>query len=190
MSEKNIMIPHKFLFQSATNSAVQIDVGDLIAAFGCMATGANTVNVMCKAVRLKRIRIWTCPVSLGIALTNGVEWLSSDVTVMTKEFRASSNTPDKPAYLDVTPLQSTQAWYWRTVSNVGGGANTALFNIVAPTGSLIEVQMTGILSDVAFANYGIATTAAATVSQVYYGGLDGIGTGTGNFVPIGLSTIV
>lgn len=190
MSEKNIMIPHKFLFQSATNSNVQIDVGDLLAAFGCMATGANTVNLMCKAVRLKRIRIWTSPVTLGVGLTNGVEWLSSDVTVMTQEFRASSNTPDKPAYLDVTPLQSTQAWYWRTVSNVGGGATTGLFNIVAPTGSLIEVQMTGILSDVAFANYGYATTAAATVSQIYYGGLDGIGTGTGNFVPIGLSSIV
>jgi len=50
--------------------------------------------------------------------------------------------------------------------------------------------MTGILSDVAFANYGYATTAAATVSQIYYGGLDGIGTGTGLFVPIGLQTIV
>ncbi len=190
MSEKNIMIPHRFCFQSATNNQTQITVGNLISAFGCMATGANTVNVMCKAVRLKRIRIWTSPVTLGIALTNGVEWLSSDVTVMTQEVRDSSNTPERPAYVDVKPLQTTQAWYWRTVSNVGGGANTGLFNIVAPTGSLIEVTMTGILSDVAFANYGIATTAAATVSEIYYGGLDGIGTGTGNYVPIGLQTIV
>jgi len=189
-TERNIVVNHIFNFQSATNNSTLVSVGDLLTAFGCMATAANTVNLMYKAVRLNRIRIWTSPVTLGVALTNGVEWLSSDSGVMTKQIMDSSNNPNRPAYVDTKPPNSVAAWFWRSVTNVGGGANTDLFSIVAPTGSLVEVNMTGIQSDVAFGNFGFATTAAATVSEVYYGGLDGIGTGTGLLVPSGLNTIV
>jgi len=184
------MVSHKWYFQSATNNQVQITTGMLLAAMGTMATGANTVTLMFKAVRVKRIRIWTSPVTLGIALSNGIEWLSLDSGVMTTEFRDTSNSPDRPAYIDVKPLNSTAAWFWRSVSSAGGNSTVPLFNIVAPTGSVIEVTMTGIMSDVAFTNYGYATTAAATVGEIYYGGLDGIGTGTGLLVPIGLQSIV
>jgi hypothetical protein len=189
-TEKNVMVSHKYYFQSATNNQVQITTGMLLSAFGAMATGANTVNLIFKAVRVKRIRIWTSPVTLGIALTNGVEWLSLDSGVMTTEFRDTSNSPNRPAYIDVKPTQSTAAWFWRSISSAGGNSTVPLFNIVAPTGSVVEVTMTGIMSDVAFTNFGYATTAAATVGEIYYGGLDGIGTGTGLLVPLGLQSIV
>lgn len=184
------MVSHRYYFQSATNTQVQITTGMILAAMGAMATGANTVNLIFKAIRVKRIRIWTSPVTLGIALTNGVEWLSLDSGVMTTEYRDTTNSPDRPAYIDVKPTQSTAAWFWRSISSAGGNSTVPLFNVVAPTGSVIELSVTGIMSDVAFTNFGYATTAAATVGEIYYGGLDGIGTGTGLFVPLGLQTIV
>jgi len=189
-TEKNVVVNHSFMFQSATNAATTISVGDILSTMGVMCTAANTVNTMFKAFRIKQIEVWTSPVTVGVGLSNYVEWLSADSGVMTKQFGDSSNNISVPAYVKTSPPVSTAAWYWRSVTNVGGGANTDLFNIAAPTGSIIRLNVTGLISDVAFANWAITSVAAGTVAQIYYGGLDGIGAGTGLYVPIGLSTIV
>ncbi len=187
--DRNVLVTHKYVFQSATNNPVNISVGDLLQTMGVMATGVNTVNTIFKAVRLRYIKIWTNAVTTGIGLSNAVEWLSSDSGVMTKQFSSSTNNISHPAYLYTKPPSSTAAWFWRSITNIGGGANTDLFNILAPTGSFIEVGLQGLMSDVAFANWSTTTVTAATVSEIYYGGLDGIGAGTGLFVPVGLTTI-
>ncbi len=189
-NETNVIVNHKFLFSSTTGAKTLIGVGDVMTTLGVMGTGVALVSSIFKAFRIKRIRIWSTPTTLGVATTNGVEWLSSDSGVMTKEYTASSNNPNHPAYLDVRPTNSVAAWFWRSITNIGGGANTDLFSIVAPIGSVIELTVSGIVSDVNFANWGVAPAAASVVGQVYYGGLDGIGAGTGLYPPIGLLTIV
>ncbi len=152
---------------------------------GMMGTTVNAaVTPIIKAFKIHRIRIWTSPTTLGVAVSNSFEWYSSDTGVMTLQEQDTSNTPDRPAFTCTSPPNSSAAWFIRSVTNVGGGATTGLGNIVAPIGSIIELDMSVWLSDVAFVNYGQGVT-TAVLGQLYYGGLDGTG---GSYPPIGLQT--
>lgn len=189
-TEANVSFRHSYRFVSTTNVVTTISAGDLVSSCGAMGTGANLVSTIAKALRLKRIRIWTPPPSVGGSASCSVEWLSADQGVMTFQEIDSTNNPTLTAYVDTRPPNSSQAWFWRSVTNIGAGATVDLFNLQAPTGSIIQVDLEVIMNDTLFASWGIATVAVATVGQLYYGGLDGIGAGTGLFPPIGLSTIV
>lgn len=186
----NITFNHAFRFSSTVGTKNQITVGSLVGCGPCCGVGANLVAAQMKAFRIRQVRIWSPPPSVGGSVACALEWLSADAGVMTNEESNTSNNPSIPAFLASSPPSSTAAWYIRSVSNIGGGATVGLFNIRAPPGSVIELQMEVWLNDTLFTGWQIATTAAATVGESYYGGLDGIGAGTGLYPPVELYTIV
>jgi hypothetical protein len=150
-----------------------------------MGTVLNSkVNPIAKAFRVHSVRIESSPAALGAAAVCSIEWYSGDSGLMTREEYATTNTPDMPAILRSSPPSSCAAWYWRTVSNVGGNATVPLFNLTCNPGSIIELDVSHILNDTLFTSWP-DTVAAAALGEMYYSGLSGFGS---IFVPLKLNT--
>jgi len=108
-----------------------------------------------------------------------VQWQSPIVTVE----RDSRQGRDIPEGLSVTgkfrttPPKGSFAGNWCT------GGSIAIFLIQAPAGSIVDVLMEHTMSN-SLSNY-TGTGSGMTTGDVYYGGLDSVG--SPNYTPVGRS---
>jgi hypothetical protein len=88
----------------------------------------------------------------------------------------------KPAHIVAIPPQSSLASFWQSP----GIANNQLFNIVAPTGSIIDVHLSLILQDDDNGSAITGTVATAVIGTTYYLAMDNVATHI--YTPVSLTT--
>jgi hypothetical protein len=183
--DANVLVRHKYRFSATSANETNVTCQSIMTVAGAMGTVLNTnVNPISKAFKIHSIKIMSSPGALGAAASCSVEWYSADSGVMTTQTFDTTNTPDRPAEIFSRPPTSSAAWYWRSITNVGGGATTPMFNIQCAAGSIIELDVTHILNDTAYTSWP-TVVAAAVLGQMYYSGLDAFG---GVYAPVRLLT--
>ncbi len=146
-----------YRFNCTGNLGATISCSNLMGIAGAMCTVANnTLTYIAFAARLHSVEVWAPP--------------------STNEVANVAMSPSRPSYTKVKP--KVGEWAWQVFS----AGSTPVFGISCPTGSIIDVNITHYLADLAGANTTQAAT-AATLGQLYYTALDGT---TKTAVPIGL----
>lgn len=176
-------LSHRFrYYANATATTANITVGNLLGALGGICTIANsTIASICSSVRVKRVSIYSGVVTTG-AVNAELTWFAGGSSFMKDDSRESS-VPEgitMERVLVTKPPARALAAFWQNSAS----PTNVLFQITCQAGSLIDVEMVGTLGN-NLSNVAIAGYAAATLSTVYYGRLDGVG---GKFQPLGVPT--
>ncbi len=175
----NVVVRHKFRFVSTTGASTNITDRNLNQMFGLVCTVANTtLKGLVNAVKLHRVQVWAPPASQGGSVTCSVLWASGSFAPDV-EVSDTSNSVASPAYISTVPPAGSSASFW-----MGETASNTMFTLLAPSGSVIDVEATGVLADTqaALTSY---TVAAGTLGALYYPPLDGV---TDLYTPVSLGT--
>jgi hypothetical protein len=180
--KSNLVTTHKFRFLSSTNNVQTITAQELITMCGNVAATTTSAYSIWGAVKLKRVSVWAPPPSQGSAITTSCVWSAgtSGQNFVNMEVSDTSNSVATPAVIHTSPPKESQASFWQNVGN-----NADLFNLVAPTGSIIDVTVDMVLADNELPPID-STVVAATVGDIYFSGLNGWG---GTYAPVSLSTL-
>lgn len=178
----NVMLSHTYRYTATSAQAsTQFSTAALLLAAGCVGTVLNTtVTSVFQSVRVRRLSIYSPPASQGSFATCSVEW-NGTVGSGTQEVSDTSNSVSQPAMISSAPPRNSLGGFWS--SSV---SNTALFTIICPAGSIIDLSLDLIMSDDETANPTRAV-ATAVLGTTYYLALDN-GAGTHNLVPVSLTT--
>jgi hypothetical protein len=178
--KSNVGMSHLYRFTSSSGTTTNITPVSLSGAAGTICVIANsTVRSMFGSVRLNSIEIWTPVASIGSFATCSVEWLSTLTSSNTKEVSDTSTSISYPAHLYTSPPSGSLARFWQRVDST-----TPLCAITAPTGSIIDVSISTVLSDNDVTANIVVTT--ATIAVIYYLSLDD--NATHRYVPVSLTT--
>lgn len=177
--QAQVIVSHRYRFTSTSGSVATITPVSLLQAMGTCATTTVTGSSIFTSVKISRVSIWSPPASQGAATTCSVTWFGNTGNSSEKEISDTSVSTAQPAHVDTRPPRNSLASFWQTTSS------TALAVLTAPTGSIIDVWVSGILGD------GPTTTSPATLTLVgataglmYYEPLDGRG---GIYTPVSLT---
>jgi hypothetical protein len=170
------MINHTFRFVSNSANLTTVDVGSIMGMLGVIGTTATTVTTVASSFRLKSLKVW--PPAGNNAF---IEWNSAEGYVR-DEIKDSS----VPSGITVTKSLSFYPPKKSLLSNwvCDQIPGTHIFNIYAPSGSIIDVKVVYTLSG-AIAPETIGVTSAA-VNSFYYLALDG--PTNHRYVPVALPT--
>jgi len=176
----NITLRHVYRFVSSSGTATVLTPTSLLCAAGTMGTALNTsVTSFVASVRINRVTMWTPPASQGATATCSVNWNgyqnSPDV-----EMSDTTVSVSRPARVSCVPPRGSLAAFWQTV-----GTNT-ICTLVAPTGTIIDVDLSLILSDDDPGTAASTAVATAAVGGIYYLSLDP--NATHRYVPVSLFT--
>lgn len=176
----NVIVNHTYRFRSTTDAATAITFNQVLAMVGSVATAANaTLTSIARSLRLNSIEIWAATTAANTQTTCSVLWTSTidDNAVTSKEISDTSVSASWPAHVLGRPPAGTECSFWTI------GSTAPMFTIVAPTGSVVDVNVTYVLGDL---TSGVATTvASATLGTMYYPPLDGA---TDLYLPVSLGT--
>jgi len=129
-----------------------------------------------QSFKIKRIEIWSAPASQGSNATCSVEWFGFGNSPNIEESDTTLSVT-KNAYISCSPPKTSLAAFWQKATG------TALFKLVCPVGSIIDLIVDTILTD------DEAVTSASVVTgvlgTVYYLYLDNV-TGTLSLQPVSL----
>jgi len=176
----NITLGHKYRFVSSSGTATAITPTSLLGAAGTYCYAANSaVQSFFQSVRVNRVQIWAPPASQGSSVTCSLEWVGIANQASNREVSDTSNSVTAPAKVDSRPPRLSLASFWQQPSS------TALFTIVAPAGSIIDVTMSLIAQDDNSVAASIAV-ASGSLAYVYYLSLDP--NATHRFTPVSLTT--
>lgn len=163
----NPKVTHSFRYVSATGSQTVIYSGDLIAACGNIAVLTTSLYAIAATAKLNSIRIWSPPASQGSNVTCSVNWFggpqSPNVNVSDTTVSVTA-----PAQIFTKPPRMSLASFWVTEAT-----STDLFDITAPSGSIIDVSISFIFTDSVVGTSVNSTVSGKSVGQIYYAGLDG-----------------
>lgn len=176
----NVVLSHKYRFTSSSGTPTTINVNSLLGAAGTMCTVANTtVSTFFESVRVGRVQIWTPPAAQGSFATCSLEWFGG-TSANNLEVSDTSISTATPAYISSRPPRLSLAAFWQKPAALN------LFQLTAPSGSIIDVDLELIMSDDETTP---ATTAVAsgTLGIVYYLALDSAN-GTHIYTPVSLVT--
>jgi hypothetical protein len=181
----NIMLSHRFRFTSSSATPTSISTASLLCAAGTVAIDvmANTLSSFYESVRVRQVSIYAPAAAQGTFATCSVEWVSTNQG-NNQEVSDTSNSVSQPAHISASPPRMSLASFWSSLRNPG-----ALFTIIAPPGSIIDVLVDLILSDDEQGyNFTYTSTATPILGNVYYLSLDNQ---TSNlYTPVSLTTIV
>jgi len=170
-----------FRFTSTSGAVTDITPKDLMGLAGSMGTVVNSlVDDIASLARLHRVSIWTPPSAQGAASTCSIQWYDSLGSIAGPEVTDITNSVSRPAHVSSAPPRGTLASFW--VSD----ATTPLMSLVAPAGSVIDVEATLVLNNTGAAVASQAV-ASAVVGVMYWLSLDQTA-GTQHYVPVGLPT--
>jgi len=145
-----------------------------------VATTAVTSSRIIEAVRLKSVELWTNPPALGSApMTCSVEWIGSNAP---STIISDTTMGVLPAHVLAKPPPNSSNRWW---SMSGTDEADPLFTLVVPSQTVCDVRVNLRLVD-SEAPVAGDVPAGATVGQVYYDFLDGIG---GQWNPISVSQL-
>jgi len=175
------MLNHRFRYTSTSGAATEISSSGLIFAAGCVGTVLNSfVTSFYGSVRLNGVSIWTPPAAQGATATCSVEYYGQSQG-NTVEYSDTTVSTAQPAVVRTRPPPQSLSAFWQTPDI----ANQQLVRIIAPTGSIIDVDLSLILYDDESAAQTRAVVAAA-LGTVYYLALDNA---TGSlYPPVSLTT--
>jgi hypothetical protein len=178
----NVIVNHTYRFTSTSNAVQAISSSDLVLAAGCVGSSTNaTVSSFFSSVKVSKIEIWAPPAAQGSSATCSLEWASQS-NANNFESSDTSVSTAQPAHISTRPPARALASFWQTP----GIANAQMCNIVAPTGSIIDVHMQLILQDDDNGSVVTRAVATAVVGTVYYLALDNA---TGHvYPPVSLTT--
>jgi len=177
----NLIVSHRYRFAASASFSGAISPAKVLSSLGVMGTVVNTTSSqLFKCFRLKRLEIWAPPPSQGSTVTTSVEWLGS-ANSPNLEVSDTHVSVSRPAHLIAIPPKESLASFWQVDSG------SALFNLVAPVGSIIDMSLDMIMVDQSTAS-GTVATATAVLGKIYYLALDH---GTSDLlVPVSLTTTV
>jgi len=146
-----------------------------------IATSATQGYALFSAWKLRSVRMWAVPNTVGNPVQIAFEWFQNNGYGFSSRpvlHSCSSMGLDSPAVIFVKPEKTSLQAYWQTA---GGGAN--FFTITCPPGTIIEVTLDCAMTD-GTANAALQNPiAGATAGEFYYRGLDGVALATTKFVP-------
>ena len=152
----------RFVASAAFNGV--ITDRSLLGILGNICTTTNSVlTTICATSKLHSIEIWSPPPAQGSSATVSVEWygLSKKSSIVSD----TSINPLAPAYIKCKPPKDTLNSFWL------GNLAQNVFGLICPIGSIIDIQLTGVFSDlVSISNQ--QTVATATNTVLYYSYLD------------------
>jgi hypothetical protein len=176
----NIELTHRYRFISTSGTSTALTATSLLCAAGtvCYITNSSVVSTY-SAVRVNSIEIWTPPASQGSTATCSVDWVGGFVNVVNREISDTSVSVTTPAHIVTGPPPMSLAKFWQTAST------TTLCNVVAPTGSIIDVVLSLVVQDTDSAA-AVSTVATAVLGQSYFLSLDS--NATHRYTPVSLTT--
>jgi hypothetical protein len=184
--QSNVRVSHKYRFTSTSATPTIIHVGDLLGAAGTIGIVLNSlVATIANGVQLKSVEVWTPPASQGASATCSVSWEGA-LNAISSEVSDTTMSVATPAHIRAIPPANSQAKFWQNISSI----STALFTLIAPPGSVIDVVMNLVLNDDddPTASFFSPTVATAQLGRMYYLALDTAQTGTHIYPPVSLTT--
>jgi len=159
-----------FRFSPQNSSSRAITVADVLGAAGVIGTVVNTTAVtLHSSVKIHRVTVWPGAGGSGAQSTASVSWAAGE----------SSQVPDE-AYDDsipqgttvtnalaFTPPKGSLAQLWITSAD----SAAVLFNISAPAGAIVDVQLSLRVCDTIQPL--AVSVATAALGHIYYLSLDG-----------------
>jgi len=175
-----VQVRRTFRFSSSGFASTIYD-DDAVFLAGAVGKVTNTtLAVLGLSAKIHRVSIWAPPASQGANTTCSIQWFSADGVKLAGEVTDTTMSTATPAYVTGTPPKGSLASFW-----VGNSGN-AIFNLVAPAGSIVDVDATVVLNDRATAldTIGVST---AVLGQLYWVALD-LSDGTHTLTPVSLPT--
>jgi len=185
--ESNIVISHKFRFTATAGAAAtNIDGLCLSGVAGAVGTFTNAdVQPIAESFRIKKVSIWSPPAAQGGNATCAVEFKGGATGfIASKEFTDTSVSTSQPAYVSCRPPRGSAASLWQNPVTT----NNILMSLTCGAGSIIDVDLDYILTDLFLSAVTPLAVATATLGRQYYLALDNGGGGGHNFVPVSLTT--
>jgi len=174
----NVTFRHRFRFISTSATATAITPTSLLGACGAMATVLNTsVATLSSSIKVDHVSLWTPPASQGASATCSINFLGLGNTP-SREFSDTTVSVAEPAFVSCKPPPQSLASFWQVPSN------TTMFTLVAPVGTIIDINVNVILADGTDNTSIIVATAA--LGSVYYLSLDPVA--THRYTPVSLTT--
>jgi hypothetical protein len=171
-------IRHNTRLRFVTNAAVSLGITfqnllDLIL----FATGATTVFDVFTAVKVRAVEVWTVP-ALGTATTATVIFNGTSAALISDQsIHTDTSMGIEPAHVIARPEPRSLAANYQESSG-----SSAAFVLIAPTGSVVDVELSFVgvfVSGTAAQNAAVGATAGDT----YLRGLDGLATATTKMPP-------
>jgi hypothetical protein len=179
--QSNIRLTHRYRFTSSNGSATNITGASIIGAMGSICNDLNTsVIPFFESFKIQELEIFAPPSAQGSTSTCSVEWQGTG-NGPAIEVSDSSNSVSTPAHIRTGPPAMSQAAFWQTPAIV----NNTLCTIVAPSGSIIDIVVSGILLD-DWANANQLAVTTALLGHPYYLSLDP--NATHYYTPVSLTT--
>jgi hypothetical protein len=162
-------ISQKFRFKAVSNFAGAITVADLIGVMGVMAATTTSAYSIVSSIRVKSVTVFP-PSESGVS-TCFLAWLAGS-SGQVKDEALDGSIPGgitSTRSLCFKPPAKTLAADWIESSK----GTSDVFSLDVPSGSIIDVLLDGKFSfEFPSEEY---TVSGATVGQLYYMGLDGVG---------------
>jgi len=175
----NVVKNHTFRFLAADDFTGSITNSNIGGALGTICTVAlTTCTLINESFKVKNVSMWSPPSMQGDATTVSINWIGSSFAP-NKEYSDTSVSVSRPAQIHCKPPPLSSASFWQSA-----GSGTGLFNLVAPKGTVIDINLTIVEGDDE-ENFA-ATTVAAVLGNTYYLALDGPVTNL--LVPVSLAT--
>jgi hypothetical protein len=178
------VIPHfiKTYRFSMSSGTVSINSDQVIAACGGIASTTTGLRPFVGAIKVLSVKMWAPSVSNALASCS-VAW-EGGLFGVTKTITDSSISVTTPAKVFTKPPKDCSSNFWQNTN-----ANP-LFTLITNVGStIVDVKLSCILSDNTVAySFSPITIVGATVGNLYFLGLDGLGAATSKFIPIGVPT--
>jgi hypothetical protein len=178
--KSNIITRHRYRFVSSNGTRTGITPTSILCSAGTICQVVNAaVTAWNQSCRINSISMWAPPASQGSTSTCSVEWVGISNQSNNVEVSDTTNSVTTPAHIRTQPPPKSLASFWQQPSS------TVLANIVAPPGTIIDVDLSLVAQD---DNSNIASTlvASAVLSNVYYLSLDP--NATHYYTPISLNT--
>jgi len=186
--KSNTQFKHKFRFIVTTTSlaATSVTRKDMLTLL-FMVNAANSAYRIFSAVKLNRVEMWQVAGSGGndyAANTMALYWSSNYAPA--SEISDTGNALNW-AHIVSSPSKNSIASFW---SLTGSNESEELFQVTAPTGSIIDIHVSVTLMDGQTAAQ-VVLTAAGAVGQLYGGYLDAHHGGGSSFaVPVSIQSII
>ncbi len=158
----NTFTLRKKLRFSNPNTAVDSDVtAKQLRELFIISSAANTGYCLIDAFRLRRITVKTATSAVN---TCSVEWIGGEYARNIQITGVSYGVV--PGLVDCSPPPQSYASFWHS-----GSTSTALFHLVAPTNSIVELDLDLVLADRTVNS--ITTFGAMTAGRMYVKNMDG-----------------
>jgi len=168
--ETNVRLTHTFRFVASSAFNGQIYQSGIIGAMGTIGRiiNASVANIFATA-KIHRVKCMAPISSQGTAATVSINWFGTNNNTPNKEVSDTSVSTAEPAYISTSPPRKSIGEDWFEFS---AGSSSYIFTLVCPTGTVIDLTVSGIMADGPTDTATQSNIGTATVGVIYYLALD------------------